>query len=108
MKRQINYWFASLWMAAILGPLTAPVATGAATIWNGPHITKGNTDGPDLITANVALTRGSSQGLYNSQQEAGFTHGLSPIDTEWANGLIADYATLSYTDWNTWAKGDGK
>ena len=105
MKRQINYWFASLWMAAILGPLTAPVATGAATIWNGPHITKGNTDGPDLITANVALTRGSSQGLYNSQQEAGFTHGLSPIDTEWANGLIADYATLSYTDWNTWAKG---
>ncbi|MCX6905598.1 MAG: Ig-like domain-containing protein, partial [Verrucomicrobia bacterium] len=105
MKRQIQNLFASLWMAALFGPMTAPVVTEAATIWNGPHITKSNADGPDLITPNVALTRGSSQGLYNSQQEAGFTHGLSPIDTEWANGTLANYATLSYTDWNSWAKG---
>jgi len=52
----------------------------------------------------VTLTRGASQGLYNSQQETGFTHFLSPQDTEWADGTTADYGSLSYTDWNTWTK----
>jgi glucose/arabinose dehydrogenase len=88
----------------VLARLACPIASEAATIWTGPRITKSNTDGPDHITALVALTRGSTQGLYNSVQETGFTHFLSPKDTEWADGTTANYAALSYTDWDTWAK----
>ena len=91
-----------------LFPLIAGLAVlnaSAATVWTGPRITKSDADGPDQMTANVAITRGGTQGLYNSAQEPGFTHLLSPKDTEWANGTTANYATLSYTDWNTWAKG---
>jgi len=84
--------------------LSLPLAAEAATIWNGPRLTRGDADGPDQITATVALTRGGTQGLYNSAQEAGFTHFLSPKDTEWADGTTANYNTLTYTDWNTWAK----
>ena len=87
-----------------LAGLAAPLVAGAATVWTGPRVTKSNADGPDQMTALVALTRGASQGLFNSQQETGFTHFLSPNDTEWANGTTANYATLSYTDWDTWAK----
>jgi hypothetical protein len=86
-----------------LGQLTTPSLASAATVWTGPRITKSNADGPDQMTALVALMRGSSQGLYNSVQEAGFTHFLSPKDTEWADGTTAN-ANLSYTDWDTWAK----
>jgi glucose/arabinose dehydrogenase len=85
----------------------------AATVWSGPLTTFIKTSGADptqaanqdRITPNVWLTRGNLDGLYNAKTEAGFTHFLSPADTEWANGTTADYATLSYTDWNHWAKG---
>jgi hypothetical protein len=90
---------------ALLVCLLATVtSTRAATIWNGPAISESNATEPDKITANVWLTRGGNQGLYNAATESGFTHFLSPADTEWADGTTADYATLSYTDWNTWAK----
>ena len=80
------------------------LTTKAATIWTGPPISESNGNAPDEITDNVWLTRGSSQGLYNAVTESGFTHFLSPADTEWADGTTASYATLSYTDWNTWSK----
>jgi hypothetical protein len=48
---------------------------------------------------------GGIQGLYNAKTESGFAHYFSPADTLWANGTTANYATLSYTDWNSWAKG---
>src|ERR1051325_2857585 len=58
----------------------------AATVWNGPTITFTKTDGSDptaaanqdRLTANVWLTRGGAQGIYNAKQEAGFTHNVSP------------------------------
>ncbi len=85
--------------------------TPAATIWTGPTITysQPGTDptqpaNQDRLTPNVWLTRGSSQGLFNAKTEAGFTHSLSPADTEWADGTTANFSSLSYTDWNTWAK----
>ena len=90
-----------VWLA--LACASSPLVVGAGTVWTGPHITKGDTNGPDAMTALVALTRGSTQGLYNSQQEGGFTHFLSPVDTEWADGTIAN-TNLAYTDWNTWSK----
>src|SRR5262249_38953098 len=57
------------------------------------------------LTANVWITRGSSQGLFNEKTESSFTHYVSPAGTEWANGSLENYATLSYTNWNHWAKG---
>lgn len=95
-----------------LGLLAAPLTTPAATVWNGPTLSfskSGPTDptqaaNQDRLTPRVWLTRSGSQGLYNIAQESGFTHFLSPADTEWADGTTANYASLSYTDWNTWAK----
>jgi hypothetical protein len=76
------------------------------TIWNGPAISVSDATQPDMITDNVWLARGGSQGLYNAVTETGFTHFFSPADTEWADGTTAapNLTSLPYTDWNTWAK----
>jgi glucose/arabinose dehydrogenase len=83
--------------------LLLPLAANAGTIWNGPNTSASNATQPDQITANVALSRGGSLGLYNSVAESGFAHFNSPLDTEWADGTTAN-TNLTYTDWNTWAK----
>src|SRR6185503_19185592 len=93
--------------------LLLAISAHAATVWNGPTIsfTKSNYANPllaenqDRLTANVWITRGTSQGLFNAKTESGFTHFVSPAGTEWANGSLENYATLSYTDWNHWARG---
>jgi hypothetical protein len=94
--------------------LAAPLAgRAAATIWNGPVTLFSKAGGADptqavnqdRLTPNVWITRGGIQGLYNAKTESVFTQFFSPADTEWANGTTANYAALSYTDWNTWAKG---
>lgn len=82
-------------------------------IWNGPLISfnKPNFANPmlaanqDRITSDLWLTRGSSQGLFNAENEGSFSHFSSPVGTQWATGSLANYATLSYSDWNSWAKG---
>lgn len=87
--------------------------TRAAIIWTGPSISFTNAPGSDptqpqnqdRLTPGVWLTRGTAQGIYNAASESGFTHFFSPADTQWANGTTADYASLSYSDWNTWSKG---
>jgi len=91
----------------VLAQASSQNALAVPTIWTGPSInfTNVTTANVDQITASVGLTRGGSQGLYNATTEAGFTHFFSPQNTEWANGTTANYATLTYTDWNTWAKG---
>ena len=93
--------------------LLLAISAHAATVWDGPTIsfTKANYANPllaenqDRLTANVWITRGTAQGLYNASTESHFTHFLSPAGTEWANGSLENYATLSYTDWNHWARG---
>jgi hypothetical protein len=89
------------------------LSSRAATVWTGPTVNFVNLPGSDpaqatnqdRLTPNVWITRGSSQGIYNRKTEAlGFAHFLSPADTQWADGTTANYSTLSYTDWNTWAK----
>jgi len=93
--------------------LLLAISAHAATVWDGTTIsfTKSNYANPllaenqDRLTANVWITRGSSQGLFNANTEGGFSHFLSPAGTEWANGSLENYATLSYTDWNHWARG---
>src|SRR5881628_186187 len=91
--------------------VAASLSAHAATVWNGSTIsfTKTNYANPllaenqDRLTTNVWITRGSSQGLFNAKTESSFTHYLSPAGTEWANGSLENYATLSYTNWNRWA-----
>jgi hypothetical protein len=84
----------------------------SATVWNGPIITFTQTSSDwtaplnqDRLTDNVWITRAASEGVFNAVTETNFTHSFSPADTEWANGQLTDYTNLTYTDWNTWAKG---
>ena len=87
---------------AFLYPL---VASNAATIWNGSPITftqsapYPNAGDREQLTPNVSLTRASTSGMFNGVTEGGYTHNVSPADTEWAVGSLADYASLSYTSW---------
>jgi hypothetical protein len=102
----------ALFRFLILLALSAVSAEATPTIWNGPltNFTKLNFANPSLaanqdrLTAGIWLTRGSSQGLYNASTESLFTHFSSPAGTQWATGSLANYASLTYTDWNTWAK----
>jgi hypothetical protein len=78
-----------------------------ATVWTGSPITftnTGGTDTQDHLTNNVWITRAALQGIFNIAQEGSFAHFLSPKDTAWADGTVANYGSLSYTDWDTWAK----
>src|ERR1035441_4866092 len=108
MKPHANYILMGLCLAALSGPLSGR----AATIWTGPTTTFVNNAGSDptqavnqdRLTPNVWITRGSSQGIYNAKTETGFTHDLSPADTEWADGTIANYSSLPYMNWNAWAQ----
>ncbi len=73
--------------------LLAPVGfTRAATLWTGPNIGFYHAfDGlADEMTTNVIITRGSSDGLYNSFLESGATPGLSPAGTLWAQGFLTN------------------
>ncbi|HVU99979.1 MAG TPA: hypothetical protein VHH88_01375 [Verrucomicrobiae bacterium] len=101
----------SLLLLFFLGPRFIGVAT-AATIWDGPLVTfsEPETDptleaDQDRITPAVWITRAGTMGLFNAVTESAFSHFSSPADTEWANGELANYASLSFTDWNTWAHG---
>ena len=91
-------------------PLAA-VSHSATVVWNGASVTFAKAafanfaliDNQDRITDTVWLTRGNSQGIFNIHSETGFTHALSPTGTGWAFGTTANYNTLTYTDWDTWA-----
>ena len=98
-----------LYFAALCGPLGGR----AATVWSGPTTAFINQLGSDpsqpanqdRLTANVWITRGSSMGIYNAATETGYSHSLSPQNTAWSDGALANYASLTYVDWETWAKG---
>jgi hypothetical protein len=80
------------------------------TIWNGATITFTKADATDptqpanqdRITPNVWITRANSNGIYNIATEASYSKSVSPANTEWAYGTLANYATLSYKPWETW------
>jgi hypothetical protein len=96
----------------VLARLAGSIASEAATVWTGPVTTFTDPAGSDptlpanqdRLTPNVWITRGLENGIYNAKNETGFTHFFSPADAEWADGTTANYSSLSYTDWNTWAK----
>jgi len=85
----------------------------AQTEWTGPNITftkTANADwtlaiNQDQITANVWITRGDLRGLFNIApgKETGWNtvDKDSPMDTEWANGSIADgIENLTFETWD--------
>lgn len=97
-----------------LAPLLfASVCWGAPSVWNGPTTAFSKVAfadqtlalNQDRMTNNVWLTRASTAGLFNIKTEAAFSHFLSPSGTAWAHGTTANYSSLTYTDWETWAGG---
>lgn len=85
----------------------------AQTVWNGPVITfsKAAFANPSLaanqdrITNSTWITRAATRGLYNVFSEGGYVDNISPANTEWATGSLANYASLSYQAWEAWAGG---
>ena len=55
----------------------------------------------DRITDLVWITRGSRRGIYNAAEESGYVKNSSPAGTEWAEGSLDDFDTLTYADWET-------
>jgi glucose/arabinose dehydrogenase len=108
MKPHTNYILMGLCLAALSGPLSGR----ATTIWTGPNTSFVNNAGSDptqavnqdRLTADVWITRGGIQGIYNAATESGFAHFFSPQNTAWSDGTLANYASLTYVDWDTWAK----
>ena len=105
MKAQTNYIFMALCLAVLSGPLSGR----AATIWTGPTTTFVNHAGSDptqavnqdRLTADVWITRATTLGIYNAATESGFAHFFSPQNTAWSDGTLANYASLTYVDWDT-------
>ena len=75
-------------------------------VWTSDIITFTKTDNTDeslaenqdRITDNVWITRKLSGGqIYNAVVESNPDKDVSPLGTEWAEGVINDYASLKYT-----------
>jgi glucose/arabinose dehydrogenase len=87
----------------------------APIIWNGPAISFNKPAGADYtlpenqdrLTDSVWLTRATIQGLFNIKTELSFINFSSPANTEWAYGTTANYATLTYNNWESWTGGPG-
>jgi hypothetical protein len=85
----------------------------AQTVWNGPVITfsKAAFANPalpanqDRITSATWITRANTRGIYNAVTETIYVGNLSPANTEWATGTLANYASLTYQPWEIWAGG---
>ena len=81
---------------------------GPPVLWTGPTITftrPVNSAGTtDQLVAGVALARNSSGLLYNAvvESSAGFN---SPLDTEWASGTLANFASLTFQNFSDWETG---
>jgi hypothetical protein len=115
MKSRISFAAMPSRFGLLLGitfVLTTVGTCMASTIWNGPLISFSKANGADgtlpanqdRMTPDIWFARGSSQGLFNAHSEGSFTHFSSPAGTQWADGTLANFATLTYHDWNTWAK----
>tara|TARA_B100001059_G_C17724009_1_gene522373 strand:+ start:166 stop:576 length:411 start_codon:yes stop_codon:yes gene_type:complete len=84
------------------------------TFWTGPITTFSKANyadwtlpaNQDQLTANVAITRADNQGLFNIVTETSYSNSVSPADTEWAFGTIADdVTTLTFDTWNNTMSG---
>lgn len=102
VKLKYTSWAILVWLAA-----TCSGWSQGAVIWDGPDLTFTQPAGVgtsvrDNWTHGVSITRDLTQGIFNAVTEAAYTKSFSPQDTAWAYGSLANYATLSYTDWEDW------
>jgi len=115
----MNYPLACcLWTVGLtLMMLAAPLAQ-ASTVWTGPltNYTQpppydGTTaDQQDRIMPDLWLTRSLREPMFNAAppyNETSYNGTNSPENTEWAMGLLSDYAALSYGPWPTMIGGVG-
>lgn len=72
------------------------------TTFNEPGTDPTQVSNQDRLTPKVWITRAARQGIFNAAQETNYTHNFSPADTEWANGTLANSASLTYTNWEDW------
>lgn len=85
----------------------------AQTIWAGPIVTFNKAAfadhtiaaNQDRITSSTWLTRANTRGLFNIFSEASYIDNVSPLNTEWATGALANYASLTYQPWQIWGGG---
>jgi len=107
----------TLLLSLALVSLSAVEAARAVVIWDGPSVSytqpaadAANSANWDTLTGQVAITRATSQGLFNPLDESGYAFNASPAGTEWAFSLnnaglpLADitasnYANLSFQPW---------
>jgi uncharacterized repeat protein (TIGR02543 family) len=85
--------------------------SGEESVWTGDVITFTKVDdadptlatNQDRITDNVWITRDNAEGgqIYNLVLESASDKETSPLGTEWAEGDIANYASLTYTPFRT-------
>jgi hypothetical protein len=89
-------------------------AGSAQTVWSGLSFSFTNPGGIfpppanhiDAITANVALARGNTEGIYNAVKESSWNN-TSPVDTQWATDInnpgkmisAANFASLEFDSW---------
>lgn len=97
------HWLKSCWTLLLLATtfchLARPVRS-APIVWSGLTHTFTKTDAvpADQITANVALTRGATRGLFNAMIDKGY-NGSGPSDTEWATNLTSAGQTITASNW---------
>jgi hypothetical protein len=93
--------------------LTAFVVPGlrGQTIWTGPttnftQTTHNSTDKDTIVSGKVALSRGTTQWLFNTAAGESSPGSASPKDTMWAFGALSNYATLSYMTFDSLRNSD--
>jgi len=99
-----RFWLSVLALAAF-----ALRSSQAATLWTGPNLNFAQTPATpaDVVLAGkVVLTRNGNNALYNTAAGETSAGPSSPLDTEWAFGALADYATLSYQSLESMRNGD--
>ena len=103
---------ALLLLTVMAGLVAGPRSAHTTEIWSGrtygfakaPFANPALPANQDRISPLVWITRGSTQGIFNIQQETIFVHLVSPAGTEWATGDAVDHANLTFEPWEVWAQ----
>jgi hypothetical protein len=100
------------WLPLVFVGILCALGTNALAleIWSGRTHTFEKVDyadwtlpeNQDRLTDRVWLTRANSHGIFNIAHETLYAPHVSPQDTEWATGDAVNWASLTFTDWQTW------
>lgn len=95
-----NGWIGLFAMCAISAASSGASVAAAQTVWCGPPITyqQPAAGQADTLTAEVAINRGITQGIFNSAKESSY-FASSPAGTEWAFGRASGFARLTFQPW---------